>query len=352
MTIFHHCNHRGIFVMITFFRDDDVLRFLSCQKHHAAYRYCQEARETVTTMRDHQEDTTVQTTIYPCPYCSLPTTFAFAYGANPFFKCSSCGLIFHPATETFTVAEREHYQSDYYSRSSQDQLTPGRRSLYNHIIRSIEERRRTGSLLDVGCGRGIFLSIAGQRGWSVTGIDPSIASIEEARLSLGGDVWSTTLEDWQTERVFDVVTLINVLDHLADLKKAMDRIKMLLQERGLLYLRFPNGAFYSFIVKRANRLNILPHIRSFLIIHRYCLTPRFIHRLLCDYGFQNISIHNSPLSYGYETKFPGSSAPVIKSLFRNLFFLPLAAMEALSNGRLLWGPSLEVLAFLRSKEDS
>lgn len=279
-----------------------------------------------------------------CPYCQSPSSSDFYYGDREFFKCTSCSLIFHAITSAFAKANIEHYQNNYFSQSSQDQLSPTRNSLYEHIIRRIERRQKPGTLLDVGCGRGVFLSIAQRRGWSVTGIDPSIESVREAQRFLGNKVYCTTLETWETDLVFDVITLINVLDHLLNLQEAIRRINTLLSERGLLYLRCPNGLFHSTLARRAAKMKCLSSLPSHLIFHRYSLTPRFIFRLLHNAGFQDIMIRNSSLSGGYKKTTNNFTPSLIERLFHRFVYLSFLSLEIISVRRIVCGPSLDVFA--------
>ncbi len=76
-------------------------------------------------------------------------------------------------------------------------------------------------------------------------------------------------------------------------------------------------------------------MNRFLVFHEYAFTPRAIRRILDDMGFSDVRIFNSRLT--------GSSftiAQILNGLIGGFFKL----MEKLSGGRLLWGPSLEIIA--------
>ena len=164
-------------------------------------------------------------------------------------------------------------------------------------------------------------------------------SIEVARRQYGLDVYNGTLQEYDEDGEFDVITLINVLDHSVEPWKEIRKVYSLLKPGGILYLRFPNGLFHSFLFKTSEKLNIERIIRKFLVFHEYCFTPGFIRRLLFDHGFADIVIYNAGLSGGSLIKF----SPVFNFVTRLI-----EAAEKLtclvSGGRALWGPSLEVIA--------
>jgi SAM-dependent methyltransferase len=212
--------------------------------------------------------------------------------------------------------------------------------LFGRILDLIEKRRDTGRLLDIGAGCGFFLASAQKRGWKVKGIEPSIQSVEAAQRQYGLDIYNGTLQEYDENGEFDVITFINVLDHSVELWKEIDRAKLLLKsESGVLFLRFPNGLFHSFFLDVSKKLNIERIITRFLVFHEYCFTPRFIRRLLSDQGFGDVEVYNASLSGGSLVK----SFPVFSFVAR-LIEVMEKLTDLISGGRVLWGPSLEVIA--------
>ena len=113
--------------------------------------------------------------------------------------------------------------------------------------------------------------------------------------------------------------------------QSFSRAKILLKSGGILFLRFPNALFHSYLFKVSKKLNIERIIARFLVFHEYCFTPRFARRLLSDHGFVDIEVYNASLSGG----------SLIRR-FRRLHGLPRGS--SFSGGRVLWCPSLEVIA--------
>jgi hypothetical protein len=89
----------------------------------------------------------------------------------------------------------------------------------------------------------------------------------------------------------------------------------------------------------SKKLNIERIITRFLVFHEYCFTPRFIKRLLSDHDFKDVVINNASLSGGSVVK----SFPVFGFVTRVIEAVEKLT-DLISGGRLLWGPSLDVIA--------
>ena len=95
-------------------------------------------------------------------------------------------------------------------------------------------------MLDVGCHLGMFLEVARERGWDVTGVEPSRWSVEQAR-DAGLDVRHGTLETVHfPDESFDVVTMWDVVEHLPDPLAELKRMHRILRPDGLLALSTMN----------------------------------------------------------------------------------------------------------------
>jgi len=98
------------------------------------------------------------------------------------------------------------------------------------------------SLLDVGCGWGEALLFFRDAGLTVAGFDPAPEAVARAReLELDVQVAGVERLDVFGGRRFDIVTLFNVLEHLADPVAVVKEARQtLLQPGGLLIIDVPN----------------------------------------------------------------------------------------------------------------
>jgi 2-polyprenyl-6-hydroxyphenyl methylase/3-demethylubiquinone-9 3-methyltransferase len=123
-------------------------------------------------------------------------------------------------------------------------------------------------VLDVGCGGGILSESMAEAGALVTGIDMGAAPLKVAKLhqhesNLTIDYQLTTIEDLSDSDVqqYDVITCLEMLEHVPDPASVISACKKLLKPEGHLFLSTinRNPKSYLFAVIGAEYvLNMLP----------------------------------------------------------------------------------------------
>ncbi len=276
-----------------------------------------------------------------CPYCSKFGELYFTINSRAYNQCNTCGLIYRDISESYgnVVAG---YRENYFDRYSAEQLAGQREKLYGHILDLITGNQGGGRLLDVGTGCGFFLVAAQKRQWEVKGVEPSIQSVEVARRQNGIDVFTGTLQEYDENSHFDVITFINVLEHSTMPWREIARAKEVLRPGGLIYLRFPNGLVHSQICRMAHKYGLARSVHKFLVFHKHCFTARYISRLLHDHGFVQTTILNSPPSEGDSNNL--FADPSLATYAKRLIYLVAKCTETISCRRLFLGTSLEVTA--------
>lgn len=276
-----------------------------------------------------------------CPYCDESGDLYFPNFSKHYYRCSVCHLIYWDMKNSYDNVV-ETYRENYFDKYSADQLDERRDRLYAHILNLIAKKMEVGQLLDVGTGCGFFLVAAKERQWKVTGVEPSIQSVDVARGQNGLDVFYGTLGQYDGNGQFDVITFINVLDHSTLPWLEINRASELLRPGGLIYLRFPNGFLHSRIYRIAHKSSLTNSLRKFLVFHIYAFTPKYIKRLLHDQGFAQTTVLNSPPSEGDPHKlFPN---PIFAVYVKKLIYSLAKCTETISCGKLFLGTSLEVTA--------
>lgn len=278
-----------------------------------------------------------------CPFCgSLGYPYLQRY-RQCYNLCPQCGLIFRDVQKSYHDVVCA-YRSDYYKKFQGEQLAGHRLKLFEYILDLIEKEKKAGRhLLDIGSGLGYFLVSARQRGWAVKGVDPSREAADFAREQNRIPVFCGTLNEYPGDGLFEAVTCINVLDHSVEPWVELKKIGLLLKPGGVVYIRFPNGFLHARLCRWAHILGLSDKINRYLIFHEYSFTPKFIARLLSEFGFYDITIQNSPPSEGdFYKLFPKASiaAGLKKSIYQTS-----RVIQKLSQGKILLGTSLEILAF-------
>lgn len=232
-----------------------------------------------------------------------PSADKYGRSAAPVLRCLECGhgsLAQLPDGEA--VQEAYTQAADWVSlREEAGQVETARRSL-----RRIEGIVRPGTLADIGCWTGSLLLAAIRRGWETWGVDPSRSAVEQAQRK-GLRVWEGDLYDQVlTSRRYRVVTMCDVLEHLAEPVLAIQRLADLVEPGGAIYLTLPDaGSRMARVLGR--------HWWSVLPMHLQYFTRYSIRRLLEGGGFTVMSIqsHTKVFSTRYYAERLGGYAPSV-----------------------------------------
>ncbi|MBL4655740.1 MAG: class I SAM-dependent methyltransferase [Bacteroidia bacterium] len=176
------------------------------------------------------------------------------YIGKGLIRCNNCGFVFMksiPTNEELT----SYYSS--YSYSKEQYLSPITIDSYNLLLYELECFRKTNKILDVGCGVGFFLQQAKKRGWDAYGTEFSNKAVEICK-DKGINIEQGVLDISRYENEsFDVITSIEVLEHINNPKEEIEKICNLLRRGGLFYCTTPNFNSLSRYYLKANYYNIV-----------------------------------------------------------------------------------------------
>ena len=100
-----------------------------------------------------------------------------------------------------------------------------------------------GRLLDIGTGRGDVLVEAARHGWDAEGVEISADAARVAREHLGLKVTAGSLRAAKfPDESFDVVTMLDVIEHVPDPIADLQEVRRILKRGGLVVLETPNFA--------------------------------------------------------------------------------------------------------------
>jgi 2-polyprenyl-3-methyl-5-hydroxy-6-metoxy-1,4-benzoquinol methylase len=143
-------------------------------------------------------------------------------------------------------------------------------------------------LLDVGCGNGLLLKAAKQRGFEVLGVDFSPVACRLTRDQGLPVYWGEVTDDYflNLKGSFDVVTAVELIEHLYEPKHCLRRIYQLLKPGGVFFYTTPNAE--ALLVRQRGEDYLWPEG------HIYHFTPDVITRYFMEIGFQTLNPYEYP----------------------------------------------------------
>ncbi|MDR2651575.1 MAG: class I SAM-dependent methyltransferase [Prevotellaceae bacterium] len=108
-----------------------------------------------------------------------------------------------------------------------------------------QSNKKTGKILDIGCGTGYFLNEAKRKGWETFGIEKNENANKMAIEYFGLYVKPEDHIYKFPKGSFDVITLWHVLEHLEDLTEIMEKMYDLLLPDGIVVIAVPNCSSYD-----------------------------------------------------------------------------------------------------------
>ncbi|MBF0132867.1 MAG: class I SAM-dependent methyltransferase [Magnetococcales bacterium] len=233
---------------------------------------------------------------------------------DPLVRCCGCGLVYlNPRIKQAIILDGYRSAEDpLFIAQNEARISTFTKCLQGIMCRHSISPQTHPAVLDIGCAGGAFPKAASDLGFHPVGLEPSAWMAAQARQRYGLEIRSGILEeaDFGDTR-FDMITLWDVIEHMADPGQALQRIRSLLTERGVLIINYPDHASI------ARRL-LGFRWPFFLSVHLYYFDPGTMTQLLANHGFQvrEIRTHWQKLALGYLLKRASAYFPVVGHLAR------------------------------------
>jgi 2-polyprenyl-3-methyl-5-hydroxy-6-metoxy-1,4-benzoquinol methylase len=203
-------------------------------------------------------------------------------------ECSSCSFRF---TQDVPDADSifPYYKSeDYISHTN---TATGLVNRLYHFVRSrtiVQKRKlieritgkKTGKLLDIGSGTGVFLSEMKKNGWEATGLEPDADARNVAKKVYNVELVNTSHLFQLPAGHYDAITMWHVLEHVHDLSKYVQQIRSVLHPKGKFFIAVPNyTSLDASVYKEHWAAYDVPR-------HLYHFSPRSMRLLMEEHGLK------------------------------------------------------------------
>ncbi|QBQ55961.1 class I SAM-dependent methyltransferase [Nitrosococcus wardiae] len=225
-------------------------------------------------------------------------------------NCEECGHEFiHPVpTAVFLEAFYARYMSKakegFYRERAYAEIPGSFRDRYEPWLRKLAQLGiGNGRLLDVGAGLGMFLRLAQQHGFNVIGIEPNGEAAENLVRAFDIEVHNCLFEDAKLKGTVDVVTMWDLLEHLAHPRAALEKAWTLLSSEGVLVLEIPaRDSLLHYVAKLLFQFTVGVVRRPLYLVcgvhHLHYFSEKDISRLLEDCGFHVLDVQRSETEFG------------------------------------------------------
>lgn len=171
------------------------------------------------------------------------------YGFYEVIDRPDAAMLRHHYETVYYQAEHGNYRSSYPA----EELEAIRLRIALRAQRADDLRGNTcvGRMLDVGCGEGYVLDAYAARGWKVRGMDHSAAGVQIMNPHIAehveqGDLFALLETQIAEGERYELVWLVNVLEHVTAPVDLLARLRQLVTTNGLLLVTVPNdGSTYQ-----------------------------------------------------------------------------------------------------------
>jgi dolichol-phosphate mannosyltransferase len=146
-------------------------------------------------------------------------------------RCLGCGLVY--TNPQLPPDEMVELYADVEDKTYLENVDARVQTFTRNLDSILPYLPARGRLLDVGSYCGIFLKVARDRGYDVTGVEPSRWASSYAREKYGQKTITGTLADVPRSEPFDVICSWDVLEHLSDPARELALANERLRHRGI-----------------------------------------------------------------------------------------------------------------------
>jgi predicted SAM-dependent methyltransferase len=224
-----------------------------------------------------------------CPVCGDVFVARRVYRDRGFsiVRCGACGIILRPPEEHTAVQPSEN-ESLYYRESVR--CGTGNKLFFRLTFEALIKAfpRLAGSnFLDIGCGIGNAVEVAGELGFNAVGVESSVWARAYCRKK-GLRIYDSLCSVKEEGMKFKVINLNHVLEHISSpIGFLMDEVGGFLDQGGFIRIEVPDGSFFS--LKRLLPVMVY-NVTSPRAEHLYYYTPQTLRDVVERSGYRVVGM--------------------------------------------------------------
>jgi len=234
-----------------------------------------------------------------CPICgssqvlthfSAPDRFHLRTVPYELLRCDACSLVWQKNPPPLSEIG-QHYGKDYHRLiTAAADSSAERWSLQNRTIARFKGTQ--GRLLDLGCSAGAFLSTMKGAAWELFGIEISADEAQRAEQRTAARVFVGDIFDAPFEpNSFDVITCFDVLEHLYEPTRVIQKVQSWLKPGGIYYVAVPNSGSWEARLFKSYWYGLeMPR-------HLFMYSPASLRALAASAGLKELLCSTPPASY-------------------------------------------------------
>lgn len=158
-------------------------------------------------------------------------------------SCKTCNFKFTNPRPSDSEIGKYYKSEDYVSHSDT------KKGLINRLYHTVRTRTlkqklgligsyvSRGTILDYGCGTGMFLKTCADAGWKSFGFEPDS---DARKLAEGKGLTVANSKESLSSNKYDIISLWHVLEHVTDLDPTLEFFSKTITDKGRLIIAVPN----------------------------------------------------------------------------------------------------------------
>jgi len=272
-------------------------------------------------------DTTGLETLGRCPACGLEESRLIVSRDDglPIQECQSCFLAYvdprpgsqqlsHYYASGYFSGEKDFFKGKDYCRERDDAIQHQAVTGHKEIISNLDLTDKV--ILDIGCASGALLQSLKSNGpGELIGIDSAAYPVSFGRAKYNLDLRCETIESANlADDYFDLITMIDVVEHVENLKAFCSAVRRVLKPGGAVFVCTPN--YDSYQLAKTNWSCLYQDFE-----HLQYFNKRSLNALFAAVGLQMLKCWNNSLPFRLQ------EYPTLHRYYLHQIFHPRTALK-------------------------